>query len=108
MSKYLVVVLHSGQDVIGEFVVEPAPEDKIVYLKEPHLVGFNPEKKEIAFVDFLPHAESESKQRVPVSLGGVLTWYSPKKSLIDVYVNMKARKAGIVLPNQPAGGLIVP
>jgi hypothetical protein len=99
-NKVILMVLAAGQDVIAELVSE---EPTHFVVKEPRLVGFDPQNKQIHYVDFLPHATREAKEAAPIVKNNLLTWYEPKERLAKNYIEAKtiqnAKDAGIVLPN---------
>jgi len=102
--KYIMLVLGQGQDIIAELETK---DGDIMYVSEPQMVGFNPEKRQIHFLDFLPHAKS--KTNVPIVKASLLTWYEPIDAIANAYKDSKLQlslqKQGIVVPGN---NIIVP
>ena len=104
MIKFIMMVLPQGQDIIAELVEEK--EDRFI-VREPRFVAFNPEAKQVAYVDYVIHAKS--KEAIPMMKLALLTWYEPKDTLGASYMQGKARQAlnerGVVVP---PSGIVAP
>lgn len=95
--KYLLGVIPTGQDVMGEVLFE---DDKVIHFKNPRLVGADPQARKLIFINFAPH--SIKGQPIVVSKTALLATYTPNPQLVAMFEDAARRESlnekGIIIP----------
>lgn len=99
MSDIKVMVLGSGQDLIGDVISE---DERFFQVKNARLLGRNPETKEMAYFVFAVHAEKSVDLVIPVNKNSLITWYSTSEKLKNSFetalTQYRSKLSGIILP----------
>lgn len=101
MNKICVIKLHSGEEIIGEFVKNTDEDPYSGVLKTPVQLAMT-SPKEMGFIPYLPYADTEDG--IPLSKSNVSFMLSLNDQLANEY---RKHFGKVVLPPKASSKLIV-